>query len=477
MKSESSTAFDPYHLWLQVPKDARPPNHYQLLGLSIGEANEDVIRQATLMRSAYVRHFQNGPNAADSTRILEELAEASRVLLDPQLRAEYQAKVKPVAAKPQAKISAGPPLTIPKPKTSVPDYELANDADRRHKKKKGRRHRRNGSLVGTLLGLIFVGAGLGAIAYIGNAYFRNPSTTKASTDLAAAGTAAKNVEPEKSVEQPKKDAPRPRPPDAAVVRLSVEPPTAELKLEAIGDTPANGPKAIIEGEGGERTIVAEKGSLPLVVAGTAPGFQPTRVTVFSSDAGRLVVVQLLKESGRNLLAENSRPLPSDSKRRVVGGWRVGIPISTKDQKHSWKYAVNRPAYDWASPTFGDVLWTEGEGAFGTRVGKNAVKAPGLWLRTNWASREIWLRTRVDLPPEIKTARIRWTYRNDNILHVHVNGVYQFSDRTSNFQPTTRVMDATGFQAGENVIGVHCSNTGGPGLVDLGFEWIATEEIK
>src|SRR6476620_4003335 len=103
----SGPAFDPYRLWLQVPENTRPPTHYQLLGLAYGEANEEVIRQATLMRSAYVRHFQNGPNAADANRILEELAEANRVLLDPELRTAYAAKVKPPKPAPKPTGVAG----------------------------------------------------------------------------------------------------------------------------------------------------------------------------------------------------------------------------------------------------------------------------------------------------------------------------------------------------------------------------------
>ena len=120
MKSPNDAAFDPYHLWLQVPKETRPPTHYQLLGLAVGEANPEVIRQATLMRSAYVRHFQTGPNADDANRILEELSEANRVLLDPALRVEYEKKVKP-AAKPAprpAVATNSKQVVIPAPQTA-----------------------------------------------------------------------------------------------------------------------------------------------------------------------------------------------------------------------------------------------------------------------------------------------------------------------------------------------------------------------
>lgn len=478
--STETAAFDPYHLWLQIPKEFRPPTHYQLLGLSVGESNEEVIRQATLMRSAYVRHFQNGPNAADATRILEELADASRVLIDPSLRAEYEAKIKPVAKPtPKPVLSNAGPVTIPKPKAPTADYDLADD--RRPKARKSKKSKRRDSLVGTLFGLVFAVAGIAGIVYIANVAFREPNaalTAPGGNDGKKANAESspfkKEDDASSSKPSPPSNQPKPRPADAVIVRLSVEPASAELTLEPIGASNASsGPKASIEGDGSERTIVAEKGALPIVVAGTAAGHQPTRVTVFSSDAGRLVVVQLQKEGARG----GSSSSASKGKRRPVGSYQIGIPISTKDNKPVWKYAVSRPAPDWATNTFGDAIWNEAEGAFGTKAGKNAVKMQGLWLRTNWASRDIWLRKRVVLPPAVTTAMIRWTYRNDNAVSVVVNGVHVFTDQTTNLRPTSRVTEAVGFQGGENIVGVHCSNSGGSGLIDVGFEWIAMEEVK
>ena len=37
--------FDPYHKWLGIPKDQRPPTHYQLLGISPTEQDREVIEE------------------------------------------------------------------------------------------------------------------------------------------------------------------------------------------------------------------------------------------------------------------------------------------------------------------------------------------------------------------------------------------------------------------------------------------------
>ncbi len=46
--------FDPYHKWLAIPKDQRPPTHYQLLGVSPTETDVEVIDEAALRQMAHV---------------------------------------------------------------------------------------------------------------------------------------------------------------------------------------------------------------------------------------------------------------------------------------------------------------------------------------------------------------------------------------------------------------------------------------
>lgn len=85
--------FDPYHKWLGIRKDQRPPTHYQLLGISDDETDLDVIEEAALRQLAHVRTYQMGPNAKECTRILNELSQARTALLNPAKRKEYDAKL------------------------------------------------------------------------------------------------------------------------------------------------------------------------------------------------------------------------------------------------------------------------------------------------------------------------------------------------------------------------------------------------
>ncbi len=54
--------FDPYHVWLGIPPDEQPPNHYRLLGIKLFEPNPDVIAHAADQRMSHLRSFQAGDN-------------------------------------------------------------------------------------------------------------------------------------------------------------------------------------------------------------------------------------------------------------------------------------------------------------------------------------------------------------------------------------------------------------------------------
>src|SRR5438105_9499728 len=114
--------FDPYHKWLGIPADQRPPSYYQLLAISPREADLDVIEEAAIRQTAHVRTYQVGPYAAECTRLLNEIAQARTVLLDPGKRKEYDARLgktgsedRVVAGAPKPPVVAGAPSAPAQP--------------------------------------------------------------------------------------------------------------------------------------------------------------------------------------------------------------------------------------------------------------------------------------------------------------------------------------------------------------------------
>jgi curved DNA-binding protein CbpA len=115
--------FDPYFTWLGIPKNQRPPTHYQLLNIPSSEYNREVIEAAAARQMNRVRPHQKGPNSAEAQRLLGEITEARDTLLDPRRRRIYDAtspdaapwKGTPVAAAPAPAATAAPRPTAARP--------------------------------------------------------------------------------------------------------------------------------------------------------------------------------------------------------------------------------------------------------------------------------------------------------------------------------------------------------------------------
>ncbi len=102
-----SEEFDPYHIWLGIPAQDQPPNHYRLLGITLFEDNADVIDTAANRHSAYLHDVASGPNRKQSQQLLSEIAATRRCLLDPKRKAAYDAKLKAELAADEPEILEG----------------------------------------------------------------------------------------------------------------------------------------------------------------------------------------------------------------------------------------------------------------------------------------------------------------------------------------------------------------------------------
>ena len=110
-------AFDPYHKWLGIAPENRPPTHYQLLGIPEFESDMDVIESAAYRQMAHVRTFQTGKHSAASQRILSELARAKICLLNPTTKTSYDTELKQRLAKHEV---TEPPTAKPPVRPAAP---------------------------------------------------------------------------------------------------------------------------------------------------------------------------------------------------------------------------------------------------------------------------------------------------------------------------------------------------------------------
>ena len=89
-----SDAFDPYYIWLGIPPEEQPPNHYRLLGVTLFEDNSEVIEAAANRQMAYMQEISAGDEHIDlAQKILGELSRARICLLNSEKKADYDAEL------------------------------------------------------------------------------------------------------------------------------------------------------------------------------------------------------------------------------------------------------------------------------------------------------------------------------------------------------------------------------------------------
>jgi WD40 repeat protein len=205
--------FDPYHKWLGIPRDQRPPTCYQLLGVVPSEDDPEVIEEMAIRQTTHVRTYQTGPHAEECTQLLNEIAQARTTLLNPARRRAYDAWLREAAPAKQPKPAA---VAVEAPAVSVvvappschplepfhfdsrPDIQIQpfvvgapSRAARYHQRRHVRRHL-------LPVPLLVSACLLGGLAGAGAAFWwkQTPEDTERPATTAADGEAAQNVGPE-----------------------------------------------------------------------------------------------------------------------------------------------------------------------------------------------------------------------------------------------------------------------------------------
>ena len=116
--------FDPYHRWLGIPPQEQPPTLYRLLGLANFESSREVIRTASQSQVDHVKQYAKmHPDAAN--KLLNELARAQVILLNPQKKLRYDKSIK---GSPQKRLHTVPPAFPANPRVKSKPLQNQQDA-------------------------------------------------------------------------------------------------------------------------------------------------------------------------------------------------------------------------------------------------------------------------------------------------------------------------------------------------------------
>lgn len=132
---------------------------------------------------------------------------------------------------------------------------------------------------------------------------------------------------------------------------------------------------------------------------------------------------------------------------------------------SWqgRYTTTQPASTlWMQPAFDDRKWLAGKGLFGADDPEKG---------TPWTSRDIWIRRKFDLPAGVKPADLLLQIRHDDDVQVYLNGEKVYTAPCcENGHKLLKISQKAiaKLRPKDNVLALHCTNTGGPGFVDVGL---------
>jgi hypothetical protein len=130
----------------------------------------------------------------------------------------------------------------------------------------------------------------------------------------------------------------------------------------------------------------------------------------------------------------------------------------------WRYTLKQPGNHWFRPDFNDSGWMEGNGGFGTKG------TPGAVVRTEWKTRDIWLR-RIFTLDDLPSGDFLLSLHHDEDAEVYINGVLaaRVKDFTTDYEEVPISREARGaLRPGKNLIAIHCKQTGGGQYIDAGL---------
>lgn len=137
-------------------------------------------------------------------------------------------------------------------------------------------------------------------------------------------------------------------------------------------------------------------------------------------------------------------------------------VATSDEKPSeWQYIEQNPTRGWERGVFESPSWKSGMSPFGDKRANAG---------TNWIGKDLWIRKKFTLAA-VPSGKVYLRIYQDDDAQVFLNGqeIANRKGATGDYVmvPLTDAVKAT-LKAGDNVMAIHCVNTGGGAWLDAGL---------
>ncbi|MCX5644292.1 MAG: DUF4965 domain-containing protein [Phycisphaerae bacterium] len=150
---------------------------------------------------------------------------------------------------------------------------------------------------------------------------------------------------------------------------------------------------------------------------------------------------------------------------------VAVVSTASEKAAAWSYTTRRPGRGWFRADFDASGWKQGESGFGTKG------TPGATIGTEWNTADIWLRRTFTLEGT-NLGDLQLSVHHDEDAEVYLNGVLAASATsfTTQYEPLPINADArAALKQGENLIAVHCHQTGGGQYIDAGLVQVVEQK--
>jgi len=209
-------------------------------------------------------------------------------------------------------------------------------------------------------------------------------------------------------------------------------------------------------------------------------FESRRIWALRQQDRRLVEVVEIGRSPTRIVSFNENP---DGEIDMVGYdtgtiYRLNLdqvdlkPLDTRavaDTSEAdpvpWLFTLSAPTGDWQRPDFNDADWKSAPGGFGTNG------TPGGVIRTDWRTRDIWLRRSFDLSQVPSPQSLALRIHHDEDVVVYLNGVEAVRRNgwtTGYIEVPIDPRAVEALRTGRNVIAIHCHQNGGGQYIDAGL---------
>ena len=138
-------------------------------------------------------------------------------------------------------------------------------------------------------------------------------------------------------------------------------------------------------------------------------------------------------------------------------------LPTGDEKaYDCLYTETKPNGDWSALAYNQLHWKKGRGPFSDKPLKSGTK---------WATKELWVR-RTFILGDLNIEQLILQLKNDDDVEVYLNGskIYNCAPCVNSSFLELQLADSIKAKLvkGTNVIALHCINTGGDALLDVGL---------